>query len=224
MAPQNLLDRESIDVADVDYDLDDSAVIPIESSDESDELTAVSLPHPALVGPAIERAEDRSSDYFAIPRSQALSPDELVELADEVDGLIVSRAFVDAMDLLVSRGGVTRRRAHGLVTALAAQPDVDLVHLLARDDAPAGGPSSQLMSEIHELMDAGKKLEAIAHYSERMDVGLKEAKAFIEALDDVTDFECELATQQSLVPVLLVLGTVVLAVVGGIAAMWATLA
>ena len=222
MAPNDLLDLDSIDADDVDYNLDDSAVIPIDAPSDSGELTSAALPHPALGGPAIEPANDSSADFFAIRPSRALSQEELARLADEVDGLIESRAFVDAMDLLVARAGVTRRRAHGLVTALAAQPDVDLMDLLAHDEAPTDGPSPPLMSEIHELMDAGKKMEAITHYSERMDVSLKEAKAFIEALDDVTDFECEVAHRQMLTPIVAVLGLVVVVIVGGVAAMWAT--
>lgn len=222
MAPNDLLDLDSVDADDVDYNLDDSAVIPIDASADSGELTAASLPHPALVGPVIGAANDSSADFFAIRPSLALSQEDLTRLADDVDGLIESRAFVDAMDLLVTRAGVTRRRAHGLVTALAAQPDVDLLDLLAHDEAPTEGPSPRLMPEIHELMDAGRKLEAIAHYSERMDIGLKEAKAFIEALDDVTDFECEVAHRQMLTPIVAVLGLVAVVIVGGVAAMWAT--
>jgi ribosomal protein L7/L12 len=139
-----------------------------------------------------------------------LRPHEVSRLHDELRGLIERGEKDGAVGRLADVAGISRLRAAGLVTALTAHPDLDLPDLLNRESRPQSTPSEVLIEEITQLMDVGKKLEAIAHYSERMNVGLKEAKLFIEALDDVTDFECEVAQQVPTGPLLVAMGAAVL--------------
>lgn len=214
MATNELLDDVQSAVS--DFELNDAAV-----TRSNVDLDPTKEQSPDNEAEATIDDSDSCCDIYAVRPLHQLSTDELAHLADEIDELIEKRAYVDAVKLLCEQSGMSKRRAHGLVTALSAQPDIDLVELIARDEAPAEGPSPQLMTEITELMDAGRKLEAIAHYSERMDVGLKEAKAFIEALDDVTDFECEVAERNAMLPLIVAAGAVILVVTGAMAMMWA---
>jgi ribosomal protein L7/L12 len=141
---------------------------------------------------------------------RVLTRHELVRLHAELLDLTEQDETEAAVDRLADAAGISRLRSAGLVTALRAHPDLDLPELLARETRPHATPSDVLMEEITLLMDVGKKLEAIAHYSERMNVDLKEAQTFIEALDEVTDFECEVAQQVPTGPLLVALGAGVL--------------
>lgn len=84
------------------------------------------------------------------------------------------------MVLLLGLAVLTLLVVVGLVIVLAGRRGVEVVTLQA---PPPGQPSLGADASPEQLLRAGRKIEAIKRYRELTGVGLREAKAAVEALE-----------------------------------------
>ena len=104
-----------------------------------------------------------------------------VEVACEVRDLLQKTLRVQATNLLVSRAGASQPEAVRLVELLTATRDNQA--LVARKPLPEP-PSAEDLHQVREVALSGNKLEAIKLYRGLTGASLKEAKDYVESLEN----------------------------------------
>ncbi|HEX8702661.1 MAG TPA: ribosomal protein L7/L12 [Myxococcaceae bacterium] len=104
-----------------------------------------------------------------------------VETACEVRELLQKGERLQAIRLLVSRTGASQPEAQRLVELLAATRDNQ--GWVARQPLPQAITPEQLQ-EVRDLAAKGNKIEAIKEYRHLTGAGLKEAKDYVESLEN----------------------------------------
>jgi ribosomal protein L7/L12 len=134
----------------------------------------------ALVGALMLRRrknENVDVERQAPPRRPLRTPGATHELNPEVVLQLATQNKIEAIRLVRERTGMGLKEAKDYVEALSSDRPVPL------PPSPATTASSDLDSEVRQLVSQGKLIEAIRLVRERTGMGLKEAKDYVDRLE-----------------------------------------
>jgi ribosomal protein L7/L12 len=114
--------------------------------------------------------------------SQTFSGNDDKELLDEINRHLHNGNKIEAIKVYREKYKVGLKEAKDAVESMEAGQSIDQTSSQAFAPTTAGFGTAA-MAEIDRLMRAGNKIEAIKVYREKFNVGLKEAKDAVEAME-----------------------------------------